>query len=299
MKINIYKQIISFCLLSFVFCILSSLPVKASSSITVFPSIVSLVLSPGKTSLTTLTIGNNSQTPLPVRIYFEPLILADDPSSLPSIGSWITLSRSSLLIPANTQEKINIQITIPKTVAFGGYYGMLYVEPLTSVRQLNGSQILTKMGVLLLGSVGVQDVPLNQIELNKPILNTFISESNTFTLSYSIKNNSLNHISAKPYLIVHPLSGKEETVLFDERLVFPGKTRTWQSEFNVNDGKKIVYTADLFVSIGNGLSHKKSFTFIIFPIKLTIILVLCIAIGISIIRKRKQIKKAVEILVNG
>jgi hypothetical protein len=272
---------------------------QAASSVTVFPSIISLVLSPGKTSSSILTVKNNGDIPLPVRLRFEPLLLTDDSSTLRSIGSWISLSKSSLLIPAQSEEKMEIKISIPKTIDLGGYYGMLYVEPLTSVQNKSGSLVMTKMGVLLLGSVGVQQIPLNSIEVQKPTLNSFISDSKTRILSYQVKNNALNHISAKPYVIIHPLGGKTETVELEERLIFPGKKRLWESPITVKDGSRLYYSADLFVSIGNGLSQKKSFSFIIFPIQQSIILVLCIAISISIEKRRKQIKEAIKILVKG
>ena len=293
---NTIKNIIFIIILAFVI----GIPVEASStSVTVFPSIISLSLSPGSTSSSILTVGNNSDSPLPIRLQFEPLTLADDTSTLPSIGPWITLSNSTLLIPARKQEKITIQITIPKTLALGGYYGMIYLEPLSSIKATTGSDIRTKIGVLILGSIGVQDVPLNSIELQQPHLSSFVSESKTLALSYQVKNTALNHISAKPFLVIHPLNGKNETVQFDERLVFPGKKRAWESSFTVQDSKKFYYTADLHVSIGNGRSQKKSFSFIIFPIQQSIILVLCIAASISIIRKRKQIRNAFEIIVKG
>lgn len=280
-------------------CVMT-LPVQASStSITVFPSIISFSLSPGATSSIVLTIGNNSDTPLPVRLVFEPLILAEESTALPTIGSWITLSKDSFLIPGNTQEKTIIKINLPKTIPIGGYYGMLYVEPLVSQQIANSSYVMTKMGVLILGSVGVQDVPFNTIELQQPHLTTIISESNILHISYEVKNNALNHITAKPYLVIHPLFGKTETIIMEEHLVFPGKKRKWEGTFIVKDSGKIFYKADLYVSIGNGLSHKKSFSFGIFPATRALVLILCIGSIFIVLRKRKQIKKALRIIVKG
>lgn len=287
---------------SFIFLLfLIVFPVRAqtSTSVTVFPTIISLSLSPGTTTLTDLTIVNNSDVPLPVRLQFEPLTLSDDASPLPSIGSWISFSKNSLLIPARTREKVVLKIALPKKIALGGYYGMVYLEPLPTTKSSSRSEILTKIGVLILGSIGVQDVPLNSIDLQKPQVNAFISESRTLAVSYQIKNNSLNHISAKPYVVIHPLGGTVETAQFDERLVFPGKKRGWQSSFTVRDAKRFYYMADLYVSIGNGMTQKKSFSFVIFPVQQAIILVLCIAGSISIFRKRKQIRKAFEIIMKG
>ena len=238
--------------------------------------------------------------PLPIRLRFEPLTLSDSPNTeLQNIGSWITLSNSALLIPGQKEVHVDITVALPKHIPLGGYYGMLYVEQLSPTQTTSDSLVLTKMGILILGSVGVQSVPLNSIELQKPVLNTYISETNNVLLSFYVKNTALNHISAKPYLLIHPLWGKTETVQFDERLVFPGTKRGWNTSFTVKNQRAFYYTADLFVSIGNGLFHKKSFSFIIFPLRQAIILVLCITLGISILRKRKQIKKAVEIMMKG
>lgn len=270
-----------------------------STSLSIHPSIISLSLSPGKTSITSLSIKNNSAIPLPLRLRFEPLILDHNANTVKSIGEWITLSNSSLLIPAKKEVIVDIKITLPKTIPLGGYYGMIYVEQLSPSKNISGSQILTKMGVLILGSIGIQDVPLNSIELQNPRLNTYISEVNMFRISFDVKNTALNHISSKPYLVIHPLFGKIETVQFDERLVFPGTKRMWDTQFTVQNKHALYYSADLFVSIGNGLSQKKSFVFIIFPIQAAIILVLCISVIISFIRKRKQIKSAIEILIKG
>jgi len=269
------------------------------ASLSVRPSTISLSLSPGKTTYTTLSITNNSDRPLPLRLKYEPLILSDNNAKLQSIGNWLTLSEDSLLLPAKKETFITIKIALPKTIPLGGYYGLLYVEQLSPTQNSKGSLILTKMGILILGSVGVQDVPLNSIELQKPFLNNFISESSTLPLSFDVKNTALNHISAKPYLIIHPLLEKAEIIQLEEKLVFPGTNRMWDSSFTVQNDHQFYYTADLYVSIGNGLSQKKSFSFVIFPVQQAIILVLCIALSMSIIRKRKQIKKAFEIMIKG
>lgn len=280
-----------------------TLPVFAAdgtlSSLSVHPSIISLSLSPGKTSTTTLFIKNNGTAPLPVHLQFEPLTLSDSSVTLQSIGSWVNIENADLLIPAQKEKTVAIKIALPQQIPLGGYYGMLYIQPLSSSRSSVSSLVLTKMGVLILGSVGVQNVPLNLIQLQKPILNTFISETNTLKLSFDVKNTALNHISAKPYLIIHPLFGTPESIQFEQRLVFPGTKRKWDTSFTVKNTHAFYYSADLFVSIGNGLSQKKSFSFVIFPIQEVIILVVFLAVGTSLIRKRRQIKKALGIIIKG
>lgn len=272
---------------------------NSATSLSIHPSIINLFLSPGTTSSTSLSIKNNGDLPLPVRIRFEPLLL-ENSKPLQSIGSWISISNSSLLITAKKEVTVDIKITLPKTIPFGGYYGVLYVEPFYSSSQSKiGSLVLTKMGVLILGSVGVQDVPLNSIELQKPTLNTFVSETSTLNLLFNVKNNALNHISAKPYLKIHPLFGKTEIIELDERLVFPGTERGWETPFTVKNPTHFYYSADLFVGIGNGLAQRKSFAFVIFPLQQSIVVVLLIAIMISIYRKRKQIKNAFKIILRG
>ncbi len=293
-----YYKMLQFFLLSSIFCLLVSPPAYASS-ITVYPSIMNIALSPGKTTTPLLTIGNNGDTPLPVRLQFEPLFLNDDPTPLQSMQQWVSISKSSLLIPARSKEIVPIRITLPKSIALGGYYGMIYIEPLTSVKNNSGSQVTTKVAALLLGSVGVNDVPLSSIEILTSGTSDFISESKTLHLPFQVKNTSLNHISAKPFLKIHPLFGKSEVIPLEERLVFPGKKRIWNSTFTVSQGTQLFYNADLYVALGNGKSQKKSFSFIIFPVQQSIILVLCTAAGISMIRKRKQIKKAARILIKG
>ncbi len=272
-----------------------------TTSLSIHPSIISLSLSPGKTSTTVLSIENNGEVPLPIRLRFEPLSTLSDSSVKPlqSIGSWITISNPTLLLPAQKEVEVDIKISLPKTIPLGGYYGMLYVEQLSPTQTNAGSLILTKMGVLILGSVGVQDVPLNSIELQKPILATPISETNTLPLSFIVKSTALNHISAKPYLMIHPLFKKTEAVQLEEKLVFPGTKRAWNTSFTVQNTTALYYSADLFVSIGNGLSQKKSFSFVIFPVQQAIILVLFITIGVSFYRKRKQMRKAIEIMIKG
>ena len=298
---NFQLLTLSFLLLAFSFQLSANSVSAAPSSLSIRPSIISLSLSPGKTSHTPLSIINNGVSPLPIRLRFEPLSTLSDTSVRPlqSIERWISLSSSSLLIPSQQEKIIDVQIALPKTISLGGYYGMIYVEQLAPSQTSSGSVVLTKMGVLVLGSVGVQEVPLNSIEIQKLTLANSISETSTLQLSFDVKNAALNHISAKSYLKIHPLLGKEETVQLDEKLVFPGTKRGWNTSFSVQKDRQLYYAADLYVSIGNGLTQKKSFSFVIFPVQQAIILVLCIAIGISIVRKRKQIKQAVEIMVRG
>ena len=266
------------------------------SSLSIHPSIISLSLSPGSTSVTVLSITNNGATPLPARIEFEPLALG---ASLHSIGSWVHISNPTLLIPAKKEVTVPITITIPKELPLGGYYGMLYVQSIPSVKISSDSLISTKIGVLILGSVGVQDIPLNSIELQKPTLTTYISETDTLNLSFSVQNTALNHISTKPYILIHPFLGKTESAQFDERLIFPGTERRWDTQFTVHDDKRLYYQAELFVALGNGRFKKQSFSFVIFPVKQAVVLVLCLGAGVSIFRKRKNLKKALLIIING
>jgi hypothetical protein len=81
--------------------------------------------------------------------------------------------------------------------------------------------------------------------------------------------------------------------------VFPGKTRTWESQINMADLFHGIYFAKVDVSSGNGIITTKKAYFIGFPVSRIILISVLIAISVILFKRRKKIKKALSILITG
>jgi hypothetical protein len=276
--------------------------------IRVSPAIVDIELLPGNLTTYSVKVDNLTAAPLPLSATVEGFDASDEEggyvfnnSNIQSpLSAWITIDKPDMIIPAKSDETVNLTVAIPKTVSLGGYYAVLFLTPVnqSAIR----TQIVTpRIGVLLLANIGVQDpnapatakIKILNFDFTKPV---FDRENITWLLR--AQNISLDFLTAKPILTLQPLIGKPVTINMAEKIILPGKIRRWNE---IRQSSLIpfgIYKAGLLLSVGGGRQLTQNTYVIVLPVRIIgLSLLLLLLIG-YFFRKRKNLKKTLKILLN-
>jgi hypothetical protein len=265
--------------------------------IEISPLIFNISLDPGKTYNYKLKVKNLTKSPLPVKAYFENFtstgedggyIFDNKPNPL---ISWSTVSPKDLIIPANESRELDLKITIPNQVSLGGYYGVLFIEPLINQKTNQNTLVSAKIGALLLANVGVNDIAKAKII---EFQTNLISEDDEVNILLRVRNEGLNHFSAKPKIIFEPIIGNKKTVNLEEKFVFPGKVRRWEQSIKIPNKWHGIYRVKVSVSTGNGQQVYDEKLFISFPISKAILIILIASLIMFLTIKRDRVKKAIR-----
>lgn len=274
---------------------------KAEPIINISPLIFNISLSPGKTYNYKLEAKNLTSTPLPLKISLENFQSTDEEggydfaNNTPNpLLSWVKIEKTDMIIPVKGKETVNFSISIPNKIPLGGYYGILFLEPLVTQKAANNTVINSRVGSLLLANIGNQGK-------NQPEILTFttdrIIEGNNLNFLLRVKNNGLNHFSAKPFIYVRPLIGPSQKIEIEEKFVFPNKVRRWQEGVKLDHKWLGIYQIKVGVSSGNGDQIFATKYFIDFPVSKAILILLSASILGFIIIYRKRVIKALSILI--
>lgn len=272
-----------------------------SSSLRVSPVILKIQLQPGAKRLYPVTIENRTDAPMPIRATIEGFDPTDEltgftpnpTADVSPLARWISIDEPDAIIPARQSHEFLVKISIPSTVPIGGYYAMIYFTPLYQ----NGS-VGSKIGVVTLANIGIQDSLQNKAVISEFRFEKPIYEHGPITSSVRITNSSLHYFSTKPTLSISPYWGKPDTVELDEKTILPGKSRAWKSVFTIQNSKWGIYKATIKTRIENGETITKTIPLVIFPYRIFITALLFISIALWIISKRRNIHKALKLLVS-
>jgi hypothetical protein len=274
----------------------------ASQSIRVSPIISDLQLFPGKTTVINLNVENLSNSPIGIHTEISGLdetnqnIFTDLHPSV--LTQWTTVSVPDVILDPLSQKPITVNITVPKNAKQNGYYETIFLTPIiSSQKQPSAPIVLTRIGAIILGTVG----KLNYDDLAKKVgivdfrPEKYISEKSPVAISFSVENKYFTHFTAKPFLVIKPLFGQENTSLLEEKHVLPGTTKSW--EFQASLKKNIFYRARLAVSVGNGEQILSETWFVVLPhykkilASILIFLIICVLLFAG-----NRFKKAVKML---
>lgn len=277
-----------------IFCVPVSAENPASISLT--PSLVRLLLVPGKQYKTEFTIVNNAEQPLALRVQFEPFILDDETSSTqfntsPGIHTWSTIDQSELLLAPKSQKTVLVTTTIPSQVELGGYASMLFFTVLSPEKNIT---IQSQLGAFITADIALNErVAKANIQTLMPFAFQFVNS--TTPLTFGVQNESLSHLNAQPIIQLSSWGVEKKAYQLEEKLIFPGRTRQWKTELDLRPWRPY-YQVKTIVALGGGSQVARNL--IVFPIPVWLLLLISssiIVIGI-LIRRRKYIRKAVQAL---
>lgn len=266
----------------------------------VSPAWINVRLDPGKKYDYEITIDNLTKNPLPIKLSFDSLDAEDETgdarfgtSSSPLVA-WSEVSPDSLILDALGRRTVKVTVKIPETVRLGGYYGVLFIEPLTRSGEY-GAQVSGKVGVLMLANVSVGDTERKAEVVTWRADKLFVIKQNA-NFSLRVRNRGLNHFTAIPRVLLQPWFGDPRVVALQERIVFPGKSRTWHTAVNMAEFPYGVYTAVAMVSVGNGEMVQASTTLVSLPILPAVLGLLGISLSILIYKKARKYRKSMKSL---
>lgn len=289
----------------------------AMQTLKVSPVIVNVSLSPGKTYTHKVTVENLTNAPMPLRVSLNDFITsseeggyvfeetADNP-----LLSWIRLSESEMILNPKEKKVIIMTIQTPKSISLGGYYGVLFFEPVVQTQLPDATRVSSKVGVLMLANIGVPDPNAQKAEILE-FSTPFIDEDGDIPFMLRVKNISLNFFTAKPIVTISPLvpilapqslgnvdsSHINKSVTLEDKIVFPGKVRRWTEETTLQDLSPNIYKAQMAVSTGNGQYVTTVKYIVVFPLIKAAGIVMIVLVLLFILTKRKRLKKALAELV--
>jgi hypothetical protein len=263
--------------------------------------LLNISLSPDQTTTYPITLTNQLTTPLLVETSFADFQTADEDGGYQFVEtktdpllSWVHIDKDTFLLAPGEKTQVMITVKTPKTIPFGGYYGMIYFSP--NLPTLAGqTKILPKIAVLMLGSIGVggNQTKADILTFSLPF---FVQQNTNIPLTLRVKNTGINHFSAKPFVTFSSFFGKPTTTQLEEKYVFPAKVRRWEQELDQTLFPGM-YTVQAAVSIGGGKQVFNQTTIVVYPNNQTLITSILIILLLCILILRKRMKKAFLILI--
>lgn len=305
---KIYQRKIFFVMLTSLFLLLNSAPtVRAQDKgvpptiLNVSPVLLSITLSPDQNMDYPITLTNQLDAPLPVKVHFADFKTATEDGGYQFVDtktdpllSWTSVDQDMFILQPKEEKDIIVTVKTPTTIPFGGYYGMVYFEPMLPTLK-DQTKVLARIAVLMLGSVGIYDPSAINAQILDFSTPAFLQQDNSIPILLRVKNTSINHFSAKPYFAIKPLFGKDSNYELEEKYVFPEKVRRWHVDLGATLTPGIYFTT-MAVSIGGGKQIIESSQFIIYPTTQTLSILAGLSLLILLSIYRKRVKNAVTIL---
>jgi len=301
------KQIFSLIFILYSLLHIFNIPVSAQEKIKpllrISPILLNIALSPGKTYAYKVTVENLTDISLPLHAELDRLDSSDEENVLQFSSqespflSWISIDKKELIIEPQSTQSTVVTITIPKTVPIGGYYAIIFFQPLFPNIKNAPTEIQAKIGLPILANIGVGPSKEKKGEITTFSFGKFLYEKPDLTLHLRVKNTSLYHFSAKPFIQFHPIIGEVKTQPIEEKIILPGKSRSWNNSLEINHRSYGLYKVVAAVSTGEGQQINRSTYLLFFPLKKTILILFFVFLGVFIFKKRKRFKKALQSLV--
>lgn len=275
---------------------------NTSQILRISPVIINVNLSPGKTYRYQVTLTNLTDHPIPLQATLNDFLttgeeggyIFEDSRTNPLL-SWITLSQQEVILSAKESKKIDLTVTTPKNIPFGGYYGLLFFEPVSQGWPLQETHIVPRVGILMLANIGTSDPNAKKAQI-LTFDTGLLHETATIPLLLRVKNISLHFFTAKPIITVSPViplpvkpAGQ---LILQDKIMFQDKIRRWEQQITLPYTLPDIYKVHMAVSVGDGDYVSQDNYIIVFPYKETGIAAVIIIIAGFLVIKRKRLKRA-------
>lgn len=295
------KKVITI-LITFSFLLFPS--ITKAQTLRISPALLKIELSPGKMTTQEFLVDNLTSNPLPLKINVEGFDSNDEDFGIKvaekittPLADWISLDTTDTIIPANTQTKIIATIAVPSEVPLGGYYAVIFFDPLPNPLDTltQGDQINARLGAITLANIGVS------ASQNEADIITFSSDKSFYNnqspqVVLRAKNTGLNYFTAKPTIVIDPLIGQTTTIDWEEKTILPGKVRRWEKQLTLPNNYSLISKITVNLSLENGQFVSKSFTIYSFPIQKTIFSLVILVILAILIKNRSRLTKSLKVL---
>ena len=272
--------------------------------LTIDPPSKELHLNPGDKTEGVLKLINDGSTEITLTVSAQDFIVEDThgtPTVLPagtlskrfSGAAWIGLIPSTFTVPAHQIQSIHYYIQVPPDARPGGHYAAIVYSPTKAIGVAGtGASVQTQLGTLFSLDVNgpiTEEAIVSQFTANK------FQESGPVHILTQIKNYSDIHIKPKGSIIITDMFGNRVATLpFTQHNIFPMAALDY---VNIFDKPWMIgkYTAHFLASYGekNNLPLDATFSFIVFPWKVAVLIILILiaaVLGYFVWKRRKEIK---------
>ncbi len=307
-KLSIYVMILVFFLSIGLFTSKYVFGQEDSSGLSISPVTFELNAEPGDKLTNQIKIYNPTNSTLTLNIKLEDLTATGDEGQVVlsepvddssySIAKWITVTPSVLTLEAKDEAFITFDINIPNNAEPGGHYGSIVASLSGATQEVTGSSVGSDRGALILLKVA------GNVE-EELLIDTFeapsFSEYGPIHFDITFENMGNVHVKPQGFVTITNFAGDQITQLeIPRNNVIPGAKR--QADVDWEDKNLIGrYTATLVANYGEGNSEviTDSITFIVFPWKVALlILVVVVLVSIILFKGRKRFGKAVKALTS-
>ncbi len=214
-----------------------------------------------------------------------------------SLAKWISVSPTSVDIPAKSSQSFDFTISVPNSAEPGGHFGSVVFK--TKARPLSGQtgvKIGQEVGSLIFLRVAGDIKQGAAIETFKPEKSFY--EYGPASFETRVSNSGSVHFKPEGTITIANMFGqKVATLAIDGHNVLPGAIRKFTTDWKTKYlfGK---YSATVSIKYGDdGRLLTATTTFVALPYKLVgIVLIVVILLLFFFIRRRKRIAKSFKIL---
>lgn len=218
-----------------------------------------------------------------------------------SLASWISVDPNDVVIPPKSTRTFTFSIKVPLNAEPGGHFGSLIFRTIPSDENLSGSgaTVAQEIGSLIL--LRIAGATTENAEIESFRTSKALYEYGPVSFEARVKNLGNVHLKPRGTVTITNLIGqKVASVEIEGKNVLPGAIRkldgTWDTKWRIG---RYTATSVLIYGAGNTQLANVS-TFIIFPYRLAIIvLVVILIISILLYRSRRRLSLAWKILKSG
>lgn len=285
------------CLLVIGYYLLPIQKIHASeSAISASPAILEAVVQPGQTNLTSITIQNNTNFPLPLKGSVSAFLSTEDiPDSAKetfNASSWFVLEPADLILQPKEVKQIKVTITPPPTAEPGGHYATVYFRPLIPQEAISQSNTISLARIGVLSFLIVPGDIHEQISpsiLHAPSFQAF----GPLQLFTHLENLGSVHLLPTTHLLISDMWGHERADLSAANtIILPHTSKKLDFTWNIRFGFGR-YRAILTTQYGSDNLTKQSdpiyFWLIPWPLILLALTILTFVYKIFIVNRRRLV----------
>ena len=217
------------------------------------PAVIEEELENGETKDYQIDIYNLTEIPQAVKVYVNDFTAENYSGAMKiirsesanySISKWVDLSRSNLLLEPGQKETLDFRLSVPKNAEPGGYYGVIFFEPLDSAAFDDDSSlgVVGRMGALLEITVGGEIVEAGQVmgaTTNKDCTGVGCSftapgflEYGPVSFTFDFENTGNVHVGVSGKIEIYNIfRQKIAEIPIEEKTVLPGTIRTFEAKW--------------------------------------------------------------------
>jgi hypothetical protein len=279
-----------------------------TTSLTMTPSILENVVAPGKNEIKNFELKNNSNFPLPIKCYIRTFDASNETGDVAIADqvdvnrlaptSWVSVVEPDFILQPQSTKEMAVNFNPPADLPPGGYYAILFAEPLVPESFLNESslQVGGRIGSLLF-LIGPGDIH-EKAKLDSVDLPRFSFGSRPLQASIRIENQGNVHLRPSGKVtLTNRLTKSAQVVAIPEVTILPGKIR--QEEIALSPKWPGIYSVDVNIKYGrDNTALTASRRFYYFPVSaiLVTIAVLLVLVLLILPKSRRRLKKTLAAL---